>query len=244
MNGDFYMLWIRNRLIPAFQRQFPGKKMILVLDNASYHKPRDDPFQGVRSFNKAKLIHTLELIGVNSLSETTSGYTRTFNRRTWETNRNSGGPGNELMLRRILVHLDQHPELTRTIIQREFDRHHYQLIYTPPYNSATQPIEMVCWIVKGYVRQQFRGHRTMYELTVQTRHGFYNVLTLAQIRGCIENVKKYCMMYIQSNIEEGSDILHIGGDLEVNNPQAEGEDEEELDDINADDEQDDGDDVE
>lgn len=37
MDGEGFEFWLENRLIPAFREQFPGKKMILVMDNASYH---------------------------------------------------------------------------------------------------------------------------------------------------------------------------------------------------------------
>src|SRR6202012_2766963 len=40
INGELYIAWVRNRLLPAFNKKFPGKKMILVLDNASYHRVR------------------------------------------------------------------------------------------------------------------------------------------------------------------------------------------------------------
>ena len=37
MDGPFFMYWVQNRLTSAFQAKYPGKKMILVLDNAPYH---------------------------------------------------------------------------------------------------------------------------------------------------------------------------------------------------------------
>jgi transposase len=157
--------------------------------------------------------------------------------------RSIGGPGNELMLGRILQHLAANPELTKTVIQREFDRHRYQLIYTPPYNSATQPIEMVWGIVKGYVRRQFTGSRTMEQLRHQTRQGFYNVLTLEQIQGCIEHVKNYCTAYIQQNIDEARDILSIEDDVNDDRREENDEVDDELDDINEEEDDADDDDV-
>ena len=41
MDGEMFTLWVKNRLLPAFHQLFPGKKMILVMDNATYHRPRD-----------------------------------------------------------------------------------------------------------------------------------------------------------------------------------------------------------
>ncbi|CAN0169096.1 unnamed protein product [Ascophyllum nodosum] len=37
MTDAMFMEWLQHRLTPAFNEVFPGKKMILVLDNASYH---------------------------------------------------------------------------------------------------------------------------------------------------------------------------------------------------------------
>lgn len=35
MNGTLYMQWLHNRLLPSFAARYPGRKMILVLDNAA-----------------------------------------------------------------------------------------------------------------------------------------------------------------------------------------------------------------
>ena len=42
MNGAKIIAWLRNRLFPTFEHLYPGKKMYLVLDNATYHAPRDE----------------------------------------------------------------------------------------------------------------------------------------------------------------------------------------------------------
>ena len=42
MTGAKFVAWLRNRLLPTFAELYPGKKMFLVLDNAAYHKPRDE----------------------------------------------------------------------------------------------------------------------------------------------------------------------------------------------------------
>ncbi len=40
MKSEVFMAWVERRLIPAFQTMHPGKKMVLVLDNARYHHAR------------------------------------------------------------------------------------------------------------------------------------------------------------------------------------------------------------
>ena len=39
MDSDMFNFWVQKRLIPAFKKKYGrNKKMILVIDNASYHK--------------------------------------------------------------------------------------------------------------------------------------------------------------------------------------------------------------
>ena len=43
MNNEMFMKWVQNRLVPAFTHKYPGKKMILCMDNAPYHHAREVP---------------------------------------------------------------------------------------------------------------------------------------------------------------------------------------------------------
>ncbi len=49
MDGTMFMKWVDIRLIPAFKAKYPGKTMILILDNAPYHHETTD---GVRLADK------------------------------------------------------------------------------------------------------------------------------------------------------------------------------------------------
>ena len=40
MNSEMFMQWVQDKLIPTFEKAYPGKKMILVADNAPYHHKR------------------------------------------------------------------------------------------------------------------------------------------------------------------------------------------------------------
>ena len=37
MDGDMFMKWINERLVPTVQSKYPGKKVYMVMDNAPYH---------------------------------------------------------------------------------------------------------------------------------------------------------------------------------------------------------------
>ena len=41
MTLEMFMLWIKNKLCPCFAQKYPGKKMILITDNAPYHHARE-----------------------------------------------------------------------------------------------------------------------------------------------------------------------------------------------------------
>jgi hypothetical protein len=40
MNSEMFMKWVEEKLIPLFERMFPGKKLIVIADNAAYHHKR------------------------------------------------------------------------------------------------------------------------------------------------------------------------------------------------------------
>eukprot|EP00903_Cladosiphon_okamuranus_P011097 g10473.t1 len=44
-DADTFMQWLENRLKPAFEELFPGKKTILILDNAPYHHGMADDWK-------------------------------------------------------------------------------------------------------------------------------------------------------------------------------------------------------
>jgi hypothetical protein len=40
MNSEMFMLWVEDKVMPSFERIYPGNTMILVCDNAPYHHKR------------------------------------------------------------------------------------------------------------------------------------------------------------------------------------------------------------
>ena len=57
--------------------------------------------------------------------------------------------------------------------KQEFARHGYQLIYTPPYQCDTQPIEMLWAYVKNYVARAMGADHSIPTVTELVRQGFY-----------------------------------------------------------------------
>jgi hypothetical protein len=40
MNSEMFMQWVEDKLVPVFERKYPGKKMVLLADNVPYHHKR------------------------------------------------------------------------------------------------------------------------------------------------------------------------------------------------------------
>ena len=59
MNGENFMKWFENRLLPAFNAKYPDKKMILILDNAPYHHCRGDDYCDPLKMKRQQLIDCL-----------------------------------------------------------------------------------------------------------------------------------------------------------------------------------------
>ena len=59
MNGENFVLWLKNRLFPAFEAKYPGKKMILLLDNVKYHHHRGPLWITPRKMDQDALAVTL-----------------------------------------------------------------------------------------------------------------------------------------------------------------------------------------
>jgi hypothetical protein len=57
MNSDMFVLWVKEKLVPVFEHQYPGKTMVLVADNAPYHHKR--VIGSLASVSKNKIVDSI-----------------------------------------------------------------------------------------------------------------------------------------------------------------------------------------
>ena len=69
-DSSTFMMWVDSRLVPAFEAQYPGQKMILILDNAVYHYPFPEGHINVmkKTVSKKDLIKVCELKGIDKIT--------------------------------------------------------------------------------------------------------------------------------------------------------------------------------
>jgi hypothetical protein len=174
VNGDVFMAWAENRLIPTFKIQYPNKKMVLVLDNAPYHHSRPAGWKNPNKMNKLEIAAWLVEEEVKELKVTREGKTHTFGLASLFAARSSKyAPSVDEMRKFMKEYLKQHPEKNRTRLQECFVKHGFELIFTPPYTPQTQPIELVWAHVKNYVARNTTIDTNVEVLTELLRKGFY-----------------------------------------------------------------------
>ena len=154
MTGAKFVAWLRNRLLPTFNRLFPGKKMILVLDNASYHKHRDETWiSDSKAMNKHELAHQLLDLGVEQLT-TVCKSPHIIPAHLFAAEPSAGGPSKDDLIAAVQKWLSEHPNHNRTVVEQLMDDAGYTLIYTPPFCPEVQPIELLWAEIKRYVAER------------------------------------------------------------------------------------------
>lgn len=174
VDGDVFISWVENRLIPAYKAIYKNKKMVLVLDNAPYHHCHPADWKNPNQMTKLEIASWLVDQNFEQIEVFREGQKRTFGLASLFANRSSKyAPTVEEMKHVMKQHLAEHPELNRTRLQEIFNKHGYQLIFTPPYTPQVQPIELVWAHVKNYVARQTDAHTNVEQLQALVRQGFY-----------------------------------------------------------------------
>ena len=69
------MQWLNNRLLMVFHKRYPRQKMVLVLDNASYHHVRGEDWINIHTMRKEAIAYKLIELGVTTMTvETEEGH--------------------------------------------------------------------------------------------------------------------------------------------------------------------------
>jgi hypothetical protein len=207
MDGQVFMQWVQNRLIPTFKRSFPGKKLILLLDNASYHHPRGADWVNPNKMSKYELAVWIT-DRVDSITVQRDGTSKYFGKTSLFQSASRYAPTVEEMRGWVKAYLLQHPSFNRTLLRQAFDAEAWQLLYTPPYCCECQPIELLWAHVKNYVGRQMGDDHSVAGVTQLARKGFYgdpaNSHAPADAVLCsklFDHVYSWCNAFIASDAE-------------------------------------------
>lgn len=183
MTGPKFVGWLRNRLIPTFKHMFPGEKMILVLDNASYHKARDETWvSAAASQSKEQLADRLFALEVTELTtvppaeaSAAGAAARVIPAQLFHSKKGEGGPSKQDLQAALQKWISEHPEHNRTIVEKLLDDEKFSLIYTPPFCPEVQPIELLWGKVKKDVAARSSLNRSITETRKQAEEAFVKI---------------------------------------------------------------------
>jgi transposase len=202
INGEKFIGWMQQRLFPTFQQLYPGKKMYLVLDNAKYHHHRGPDWFSPSSKKKGQLADFLRQRGVKSIT-VDGGRVIPASKFSADARGNGGGPSLAQLKAAVKQHLAEHPEINTTVPQQLMDDQDYELIYTPPYVSELQPIELIWAFTKALVARQSHRSRSVHTAAVQTREAMEQVSAQLCCK-VISHCHKWMQQFMQS--EEGGSL--------------------------------------
>jgi hypothetical protein len=211
INGEKFIGWMQQRLFPTVQKLYPGKKMYLVLDNAKYHHHRGPDWFSPAAKKKGQLADFLRQRSVPSI--TVDG-DRNIPASKFSANagKAAGGPTLAQLKTAVKFHLAAHPEINTTVPQQLMSDQKYELLYTPPYVSDLQPIEMIWAFTKALVARQSHRSRTAHTCAVQTREAMESVtadLCQKQIQHCHAWIERFMQSEEGESLQQFSTLKQL-----------------------------------
>jgi hypothetical protein len=191
------MKWVK-KLLPSFEKLHPGKKMVLLLDNAPYHHKRQ--IGNLTSKSKKQLVglcikHGINKINVEWNNNRVDAYANynvdedmvkfkdttiklTFSEEVFlqrpTTNQPFAPAVNELRLGIVSWLKDHRPDLLECIVTKTIEDAGHMIIWTPPYTPDLQPIKLFWGIGKNYAAEKNTNISCLKDVVSSLRNGFGN----------------------------------------------------------------------
>lgn len=208
MNGETFVLWLKNRLLPSFTALYPGKKMILLLDNVKYHHHRGPAWITPRLMDQDALAVTLaEHVPEFTVTRGNGKFAKkiTIKKRYYQSafNAKPPGPYKKELVTELEKWLAEHPQVTE--VRRVMEAAGHQLLYTPPFQPEVQPIELLWGKMKKEVaRQNVRG-RTIQQTKTQVQAALRSTAQEDYARFFTETEK-----YLERWVASDEELLQFG----------------------------------
>ena len=137
-------MWIELRLTLTFEALYPGKKTILVLDNAPYHEVKDENYVFPGDMNRQPLIDELLLTADMEFIEVDrEGQVKRFDLKAARNAKKGSvnSPTVKELRAALSEYLKGRPDLQRSKLRAYFEEKDWILVFTPPYTPVVQPSE-------------------------------------------------------------------------------------------------------
>lgn len=199
ISGEQILLYFGNRLIPAFKRCYPGRKMYLVLDNASYHVIQGKSYITPSTADKKRLAGWLAP-RKRQIEVIRDGKHITFTSDVYglRDSKKHPAPTVEELRAACTAAIEADPSINKSEVQKLMDTHGYGLIYTPPYTPQFQPIELIWGVVKNGVARRASTSRSVDTCREQTEEEFSRI-TPQIAQACEKHAFRYMSEYMRTH---------------------------------------------
>jgi len=173
MDGGRFLLWLRNRLLPAFETRHPGRRMCLVLDNAAYHHIHGADWITPSQMSVTECVSFLQHQRVRTIiNERGTFAAASFGQRD---KKKAPAPARSELQAAVRAHLDTHPSINRTEVEKLMTTAGHTLVYTPPFAPEVQPIELAWAFAKQRIAQQAVTNRSIDTLREQAESALSSI---------------------------------------------------------------------
>ena len=198
MNSEMFMKWVQEKLVPTFEKLYPGKKLLLIADNAPYHHKREIGSLGSKT--KGELINLCVEKGVEylDLPLNTNRYNKLaqggadgvqdigeycrvdFDPDAMKERAAIGKPFvptlEELKIAMVKYFKDNLPHLLECKVEKYLKDRGHRILWTPPYCPDLQPIELFWAAGKNHAAEKSYTDIKMKETVANLREGWYGNL--------------------------------------------------------------------
>ena len=197
MCSSMFMQWVENKLIPVFEKLYPGKRMVLVADNAPYHHKR--VIGSLGHLNKTQMVdlmvqHKVEWIDIPLVSQgrldmalSADEFEDVQDRGDCiripfdaEEQRQRAGATKpriatleEMKVGFVLYCKEEKPYLLACQVEKYMNERNHNILWTPPYCPELQPIELFWAAGKNNVAKRHNNETTMKDVVKHLREGWY-----------------------------------------------------------------------
>jgi hypothetical protein len=213
VDAHTWITYAKNRIIPTVRKLYPGLRIFIMQDNASYHKAKSADWVSPADMIKKQLAEKLVEWKIAQVTVVRQKHGQAPMAHVFQSSqyniRAPVGPSVDELLVEVKRYVGAHPELTRTqldkllieeslVDSKEPDFH--RVIYTPPYNPLFQPMEKAWGYGKAYIAKHHFKDRSMAHLRDATLRAFYgdglrhtgitSVMCRNWINGCHKDMNK------------------------------------------------------
>ena len=199
MNSEMFMLWVKERLVPAFEKQHPSKKMVLIADNAPCHHKR--VIGSLNSLSKKKIVELAMEHNVSCLElpwtpdrqsslddddddecffvQDRGEFVSLDTDGQWEMiaatasrSRPFTPSKQEPQLAVVAWMRKEKPELLACQVEQCLSSRGHEVLWTPPHCAQLQPIELFWAAGKNYCADHCWNGRAMKQAVQLLREGW------------------------------------------------------------------------